>query len=120
MCKIVNSMNKLKQGMAPIYENSLKIAVAREYLTSDLGAGKLGLKYGLSKDTVKWFVKWYREKYPEGIVPEEPAVPKPTDADKALKEANLKIAALEMLIENAGKELGIDLVKKLGTKQSGK
>ena len=39
---------------------------------------------------------------------------------KALKEANLKIAALEMLIENAGKELGVDLVKKLGTKQLGK
>ena len=111
-------MNKLKKGMAPIYENSLKIAVAREYLTSELGAGALGVKYGLSKDSVKWFVKWYKDKYPEGIVREESIIPKETDAAKALKEANLKIAALEMLIENAGKELGIDLVKKLGTKQS--
>ena len=113
-------MNKLKQGSPVIYENSLKIAVAREYLTSDLGAGTLGAKYGLSADTVKWFVKWYKAKYPEGIVPEQTALPKQTQTDKALKEANLKIAALEMLIENAGKELGIDLVKKLGTKQSGK
>ena len=113
-------MNKLNQVSTPIYENNLKIAVARDYLTSDLGAGKLGVKYGLSANTVQWFVKWYREKYPDGLVPEQPASPKTTDTDKALKEANLKIAALEMLIENAGKELGIDLVKKLGTKQSGK
>ena len=113
-------MNKLKQGSPAIYENSLKIAVAREYLTSDLGAGTLGAKYGLSADTVKWFVKWYKAKYPEGLVPEEVVDSNSSDTDKALKEANLKIAALEMLIENAGKELGIDLAKKLGTKQSGK
>ena len=34
-----------------------------------------------------------------------------------LKEANLKVTALEMLIENASKELGVDLIKKFGTKQ---
>ena len=114
-------MNKQKkQGQPLIYQNSLKIAVAREYLTTDLGAGKLGAKYGLSSDTVMWFLKWYKAKYPEGEMPEEAAVPKQSETDKALKEANLKIAALEMLIENAGKELGIDLVKKSGTKQSGK
>jgi NADP-dependent 3-hydroxy acid dehydrogenase YdfG len=114
-------MNKLKkQSEGLIYENSLKIAVAREYLTSDLGFSKLGAKYGLSGDTVEWFVKWYKTRYPKGVVPEEATVPKQSETDKALKEANLKIAALEMLIENAGKELGIDLVKKLGTKQSGK
>ena len=113
-------MNKLKQGPPAIYENNLKVAVAREYLTSDLGAGKLGAKYGLSADTVNWFVKWYRGKYPDGVIVEETASPQQSDTDKALKEANLKIAALEMLIENAGKELGVDLVKKHGTKQSGK
>jgi hypothetical protein len=37
---------------------------------------------------------------------------------KQLKEANLKIAGLEMLIETAHKELGVDMVKKPGTKQS--
>lgn len=114
-------MNKLnKHGHPVIHDNNLKIMVAREYLTSDLGCTRLGVKYGLSQYTVKYFVRWYRAKYPEGIVPEETAIPKQSATDKALKEANLKIAALEMLIENAGKELGIDLVKKLGTKQSGK
>jgi hypothetical protein len=43
-----------------------------------------------------------------------------TDKDKQLKEALLKVEALELLIANAQKELGIDLVKKLGTKQPGK
>jgi hypothetical protein len=114
-------MNKLKkQGKPVIYDNSLKVALAREYLTSELGFGKLGVKYGLSEDTVRYFVNWYKTKYPDGIVAEQTAVPQQSDADKALKEANLKIAALEMLIENAGKELGIDLVKKHGTKQLGK
>lgn len=39
---------------------------------------------------------------------------------KQLKQANLKVAAWEMLLQNAGKELGVDIVKKFGTKQSGK
>jgi hypothetical protein len=112
--------NLKKQGKPIIYDNSLKVAIAREYLTTDLGAGRLGAKYGLPKDTVRWFVKWYREKYPDGIVAGSATVPTQIDTDKALKEANLKIVALEMLIENAGKELGVDLVKKLGTKQLGK
>ena len=114
-------MNKLKKQSQPlIYANSLKIAIAREYLTSDLGFGKLGAKHGLSTATVNYFVKWYRAKYPDGIIEQQTTLPQQSDTDKALKEANLKIAALEMLIENAGKELGIDLVKKSGTKQSGK
>ena len=114
-------MNKLKKaGRTPIYQNSQKISIVHEYLTSDLGYGKLGAKYGLSLSTVRHFVDWYREKYPDGIVSEPQAVPIQIETNKALQEAHLKIAALEMLIENASKELGVDLVKKSGTKQSGK
>lgn len=112
--------NLKKQGKPIIYDNNLKIAIAREYLTSDLGFGKLGAKYDLPLNTVRHFVRWYKAKYPDGIVPEQTSVPIQSNTDKALKEANLKITALEMLIENAGKELGVDLVKKFGTKQSGK
>jgi hypothetical protein len=42
------------------------------------------------------------------------------ELSQQLKEANLKIAGLQMLIEIAQKELGIDIVKKPGTKQSSK
>jgi transposase-like protein len=40
------------------------------------------------------------------------------DLEKALKDANLKIMALETLINVAEKELKIDIRKKPGTKQS--
>ena len=66
---------------------------------------------------------WYRKNYPEGIEADHPddqqeTLEKGNEISKQLKEANLKIAGLEMLIENAQKELGIDIRKKLGTKQS--
>jgi transposase-like protein len=112
-----------KQGKPVIHDPAFKIAVAREYLTSVLGVKKLAEKYGLrSGATVRFFVRWYKEKYPNGITEQahsssvEPVI----GDDKDLKEANLKIAALQMLIEEASKELGIDLVKKFGTKQSKK
>jgi transposase-like protein len=113
-----------KQGRTPIYEASLKIAVAREYLTSNLGYGKLAQKYGLKgADTVREFVKWYKKRYPEGQQQQLPEVSEQTGivdkhAGNDPQEANLKIAALETLIEIAQKELGIDIVKKYGTKRS--
>jgi transposase-like protein len=113
-----------KQGRAPIYESSLKIAVAREYLTSNLGYGKLAQKYGLNgPSVVREFVKWYKKRYPQGHEQQpqqtlEPKGVRDKQSDKALQEANLKIEALETLIEIAQKELGIDIVKKFGTKQS--
>ena len=114
-----------KGGRPQIYSTAFKIAVSREYLTSNLGYGKLALKHGLNNaGTVKSIVKWYRAKYPDAI-----ATPSPQDAeqmvpasviDKELKEANLKIMALELLIANINKEVGFDVAKKLGTKQSPK
>jgi len=114
-----------KRGRPPIYPTELKIVIAREYITSSLGYGKLALKHNLNNAaTVRSIVKWYRSTYPdvrseptnEDPVPEVPA----SVIDKQLKEANLKIMALELLIANASKELGVDIVKKLGTKQSPK
>ena len=39
------------------------------------------------------------------------------ELEEKLKAANLKITALEIMIEKANKELDIDIVKKSGTKQ---
>ena len=105
-------MNTNKQGTPITYENSFKIAMAREYLTGNLGYGALAKKYGLpDAGTVRWFVKWYKRNYAEDV--EQPC--KTEDAElgssnskqisKQLKEANLKIAVLEMLIETAQQEL---------------
>jgi transposase-like protein len=119
-----------KEGREPIYENSFKVAVAREYLTSKLGYGKLAVKHNLPHgDTVRYFVRWYKANYPTGEIPaalpaqptEQPATTSEVEElRKQLQQANLKVVAWEMLLQNAGKELGVDIVKKFGTKQSGK
>jgi transposase-like protein len=117
-------MNKSKnQGRPAIYDAAYKIAIAREYLSSELGVVRLARKYGLrSGATERFFVKWYKEKYPDGVTEQEviPTEKSPPASEKMLKEAGLKIAALEMLIAEASKELKIDLVKKFGTKLSKK
>jgi len=112
-----------QKGREHVYEPALKIAIAQEYFTSDLGFTKLARKYGLPGEaTVRHFVRWYKKKYPEGTTTEENTIDNQSDKliPKEIKEANLKVIALQMLIENASKELGIDLVKKFGTKQSKK
>jgi len=114
-------MSSIKgKGREPIYEVNLKIAVAREYLTGNLGYGGLAKKYDLKLDTVRFFVKWYRLQYGQIAIANQQikeAEDNNGEQHDELKLANLKITALEMLIENAGKELGVDLVKKFGTKQ---
>jgi transposase-like protein len=105
------------------YDPPFKIGVAREYLTSSLGYGGLAKKYGISKSAIAFFVKWYRKKYPDGVVDQtaegdDRQISSPLT--KELQQANLKITCLEMLIEIAEKELGIDIIKKFGAKQSKK
>ena len=112
-----------KQGNTPLYETSFKVAIAREYLTSNLGYRGLGKKYNIPPTTVADFIKWYRNRSVDIAIDANPSLLAPTtqedkSLEKQLKEANLKIAGLEMLIEIAGKELGVDIVKKLGAKQS--
>jgi transposase-like protein len=122
--------SKNKGGRDPIHDNILKIAVAREYLSSDLGYKKLSIKYDLpGPSTVQHFVKWYKANYPTGEMPsvqpmqqgeQHTVTSEVEELRKQLQHADLKVAAWEMLLENAGKELGVDIVKKFGTKQSGK
>jgi transposase-like protein len=116
-------MNTKNKGRAPLYDNALKIAISREYLTSSLGYGALAKKYGFALHTVNGFVRWYKKHYPEDLQPtdkfkeQQAADSHKEPLAKQLREANLKIAGLEMLIETAQKELGIDIVKKPGSKQ---
>lgn len=119
-----------KEGRTPVYESSFKVAVAREYLTSNLGCGRLAAKYQLpGAHTVRYFVKWYKANYPDPALPLQAAAtavpPDSTNQEvaelrKQLQQANLKVAGWEMMLEIARKELGVDIVKKYGTKQSPK
>lgn len=98
------------------YDPKLKIAIAREYLTTDQGYSSLSKKYDIPKTSILDFVRWYKKKYPAGVEDIAEASIQ-TVSNNVPSESDLKIMALEMLIENASKELGIDLVKKFGTKQ---
>jgi transposase-like protein len=119
------SLNK-KEGAAPVYDNSLKIAVAREHQTGNLGYGRLAAKYGLpNAATVRYFVRWYKTRYPSlqatpAVKANEVTGDETALLRKQLREANLKVAGFEIMMEIAQKELGIDIAKKYGTKQSSK
>jgi transposase-like protein len=118
-------MKEKRSGRTPLYDNSLKVAVAREYLTTNLSYKELGEKHGIATKVAEYFVSWYRKHYPGEAEPSLPVLKEEPEKSKEelstqLRDANLKIAGLEMLIEIAQKELGIDIVKKPGTKQSSK
>jgi hypothetical protein len=116
-------MSKKTKGGGPHkFENSFKVAVARDYLTGSLGMGTVGKKYNLSGEQVRTMVNWYKERYPDGgldgeLPQEQPRQQTPDELAKALHLANLKIAGLEIMIEIASKELGVDIRKKPGAKQ---
>lgn len=112
-------------GRESSFPESLKIAVAREYLTGQLSFSQLAEKHQLpSGDTARYFVTWYkawlsRQEAAAAQVPAEPSNVS-SELTEQLRYANLRITALEMLIKNAEKELGVDITKKPGTKQQGK
>ncbi|TKC04095.1 transposase [Pedobacter polaris] len=115
---------KGKAGSNPVtYDESFKIAVAREYLEGKLSQSQLGRKHGLnSGEVVRYFVNWYKKNIgksqPGATVPEDPQ-PSNTSQQllaEELRLANLKITALEMMINIAEKELDINIRKKSGTK----
>jgi transposase len=112
-------------GKESVFPESFKIAVAREYLMGQLSFSQLAQKHQLpGKETARYFVKWYRnwlDVQEQGSAVEPGAkTGNELELTVQLKQANLRITALEMLIQNAEKELGIDLTKKSGTKQQGK
>lgn len=104
-------------GSPVIYEESFKIAVAREYLDGKLSQSQLGRKHNLSSgEVVRYFVNWYKKK----IEGNHSIIAQDNVTDQGLKEelrlAKLKITSLEMMINIAEKELDIDIRKKSGTK----
>ncbi len=122
-------MNKKQKGPPDRYPRDLKIAIAREYLNGESGYGQLGKKYGYGTETVRGFVNWYKTHYPDpessqniklDLKDSESLSTADKQISRDLELAHLKIAALEMLIENTNKELGYDIGKKGGTGQSSK
>ena len=115
-------------GRLPVYDQSFKIAIAREYLSGDYSLTQIGEKHKLSKDTVHHFIQWYKKNYPELTLPESPMESPPAvkpmrtreELEQELAYANLKVTAYELLISNAEREMGVDIRKKPGSKPSTK
>jgi transposase len=119
---------KNKPGSQSTYDESLKIAVARAYLTGNLSYNQIARKYKLRDgDVVRYFVKWYQKHYQLELSQTNTSPPasneqhadsqQQRELEKELSDARLKIAALEIMIQIAEQDLGIDIRKKSGTKQ---
>ena len=118
---------KNKAGGTPIYDEALKIAVARDYITGNLSFSQVAQKYDLpNREVARYFVRWYQEHHQLELSQSanSPASngqisdsQQQTNVGKELSDARLKIAALEIMIQIAEQELGIDIRKKSGTKQ---
>lgn len=120
---------KHQRGSKSSYADSLRRAVARLYLESDLSYLQVSEHYDLpNKHLVKEWVKWYRKNpcaehlSPPAMTAEEQAQleaykKRSEELEKRLQKANLKIEGLQRLIELAEKALNVDIVKKPGTKQ---
>lgn len=118
------------------YPEELKRKIAKEYLAGRASAGYLAEEHGLkNKSVVKEFVKWYRRKDELCVQNEDSMADKKASADNAgepsareqlkqlkrqLELSQLKVEALETMIDIAEKELQIDIRKKSGAKQSKK
>ena len=113
-----------RKGQHPL---AFKMRVAREYVEGDHSYGQLSVKYGIGKPTIH---RWVHQFYGELSVT-EPIPPDMTEAEqkelealkkqneelkKKLEYADLRATALEILIDVAEKQLGIDIKKKPGTK----
>lgn len=111
-------LKKQKGGRPQIFDNSQKIAVATDYLTGNMSMSQVGKKHNLSASQVRWMVRWYEREYLNDQEQQQPeAVATDPTLARELHLAKLKIAGLEMMIEIARKELGVDIRKKPGAKQ---
>lgn len=116
------------------YPDELKRKIAKEYLSGQASYSVLAEEHGLrDKGVAQEFVKWYRRKHElcgqnEAAMPAKKE-PEPVGGEQSLKQqikelqkrlalSELKVEALETMIDTAGEQLQVDIRKKLGAKQS--
>lgn len=131
----MNRIKKVKQYNR--YPNDFKRKVALEYLSGRFSYAVAAEEYGLdNKSVVREFVKWYRRNTElsqtievEAMAKSKTTTTNPADIDmsKRIKEleaqlrlSNLKVEALETMIDIAEEQLHIDIRKKSGSQRSKK
>ena len=126
-----------KKDLRQKYPNELKRKIAKAYESGESSYGKLAEEYGLKdKMVVKEFVKWYRrqsEILVENLgndalnMKQKDLYSRGEGLDselellrRKLSYAELKVEALETMIDLAEQEFSIAIRKKSGTQQSKK
>ena len=129
----MNRIKKVKRQNR--YPNELKRKVAQEYLSGRFSYAVAAEEYGLAnRSVVREFVKWYRRTTElsrtievETMAKSKSTNPAEVDLQKRIKEleaqlrmTNLKVEALETMIDIAEEQLHIDIRKKSGSQRSKK
>ena len=119
-----------KPGPRSVYSDTFRRKVVEEVLSGRIHVAGAARKYGIEhRSTVSSWLKWHAKNHdiaPKQVpmAEQESKAPDPIEQSElkalqqALKAAELKIAALETLIDVAEEQLKIDIRKKPGTRQS--
>ena len=121
-------------GPKPKFSNAMKAKIAMEVMTGKLSALQAGKTYQTDPGNIHHWIRGYhkfankptsqdmthhpKKKHPNGADREIVHVPKSVEElQEALRFAQLKIAALELLIDTAEEQLSIQIRKKFDAKQ---
>lgn len=124
------NIKKSRSGRIPVYDEAFKNTVILELLSGKLSMSEAKARYGIKGDgtlyrwlqqyqTIDDSVKLQPMQSDNNNQPPLPSVSLPIqkELEEALRMANLKITALETMIDIAESELNIDIRKKSATKQ---
>ena len=98
------------------------VLLIREYEAGGVGYRTLAKKYGTSLSSVSRMIKASKKDHPtpaeNQIALEEADLPDDvTQLKQEIRKLKLKLALQDTIIEISGRELGVDLRKKRGTRQ---
>lgn len=106
-------------------DENLKMMIKQDHELEGLSYRNLADKYGMNRTEIQRIVMSKASKNLQKPQLTSPALkeemPLPDDINelkKALRDARLKIELQELMLDIASKELGVDIRKKSGTKQS--
>lgn len=103
-------------GKRPKYSPAIRTQAAIEITTGKISIEEAVRQYGLSKSTIEQWLSDFAAKNPLMDDKKQQQLPA-GDTQKQIEELQLKIAALETMIDLAEQEYKLDIRKKCGTKQ---
>jgi len=92
-----------------------KHEIIAEYLGGEESYKALGKKYGVNARTIQTWVRAYRK---SNDLPTTVEAPSLKEMKKRLAEAELKNELLEEMLRLSSEQMGVDLRKKFGSRQS--